>query len=909
MLREHRLSSPQEKRQWLDQFQPNKDTFVVSDLTSKLQLQGHFLEKIGHLPDTAILRASELWRRLLTENLPEWRVVSMDLVRILIQQQIESGDVHWARGPSAAHSLTQMMPQFLPLLAQEQDLVREWLLEHPDSLLRWGHWYALAQSIWGRLQEEKMIPGSWIPALLCAQAEGEINWPGRLIFDLSAHMTSPEYQLAQRLARVAEDGVELLIPEPTWASAFADTLRVYKCGEQKLSKLKTAAELKCNLPLELRHFSTPLAEVKDAVAQLRVWLDQGVNLDAMAVVAPDIEVYWPLIAPQLKEEGIPVAKPRTSPLHTFAPVQSWLSHLRWRLGRFQSMDLELATFERAEVPVSYERFKQLFTHLYDSTQVERETWVQNQFLESFRAEERLNRDEFIVRACASWRDPELKWLEKIVKQMCEDCPPGQSFSARLWVSWLEAWAGKIEEVFQDAESGLVCTNLQSAEWLNPTHVYFLGASEESLRESQASGLSASEVGQIERDLGLFIPMPERGSLEFEARWLFDKPFQSFIFSCAKMDALGGPETPSRLWMIHSSDIKAQIDRIQSPQVNRWDEIQHAPLEEIARQRHWPVDQIKALLHALHQDQGFAELESFGGGLLKRLSVSRLESYTKCPFIYAAQNVFHLSDLAAYDLDLDRMTSGKMVHALFERLTVEPRRWDYSDGELENIIEDCHRRMDVPDLGLWPQLRRRFLDLAKRFLEFEKNWRETFPKTRTVARELKFNAAWSMAQKHLVSPESAQEGDPLFSGVIDRVDQAGDEVVILDYKSSVLNKKSAAKWIEDDQLQLPIYIEAVESGLTDLAQVSVRGAFYYDAKDFKRDKGLKIIGDNELLPDKRSKSSDLTAEEWLKLSGALHNRLQEVIDKIRDGEFAPAPKDIDDCAKCQWRSLCRAPHLQ
>lgn len=167
----------------------------------------------------------------------------------------------------------------------------------------------------------------------------------------------------------------------------------------------------------------------------------------------------------------------------------------------------------------------------------------------------------------------------------------------------------------------------------------------------------------------------------------------------------------------------------------------------------------------------------------------------------------------------------------------------------------------------------------------------------------------MEQKRLISAESAAASDPLFNGVIDRVDQAGDEVVILDYKSSTATKKSASKWVEDDQVQLPIYIEAVEAGLTELSQVKVRGAFYFDAKNFGREKGMRILGSNDLLPDKKSRSSDLKEEEWMKMSQTLHERLQQLIQNIQTGIFSPAPKDVKDCMECQWRSLCRAPHLQ
>ncbi len=908
------VTSPAEKVERLAQFDPSKQTWLVSDLKSKLELQRRLLGQIDHLEEVAVMRASELWRSLAWRLRPDVRVVSMDLVRTLLYRELENQGIQWASGPLAAKTLTQLLPQFLPLIRQvpDIDLVREWLNDHPQSLVRWGHWFELALRVWTHLEDQRVIPAQWLPGLLVGEAEVGAAWKRPIIVDLSAQLTSLEAEILRRISETTD--VDVLVPAPSWRQAFRDTLIPYEkfMTVPEAQPLKSLADLRTQNASDLRRFASPLAEVKDAVAQVRIWLEQGVPQEQIALVAPDIELYWPLLAPTLAEEGVGVLKSRTVRAHGIAWVQSWLARLRLEMGGAERSDLEIATFSDEGAPINYDRFKRLFTNIYDRTQLQNDDFLEKQFEQILMPTDVVNCVEFVTRVSARWRGSDVDSLKRMIKQLLEDAPTSTRLPVRLWMDWLQASLGnpKMEVTVEVAKPGIHCINLLAGEWLPVTHFYFLGLNEEALREMQVHGLTSAEVGQLERDLGVTVPAAERGHLEFEARWLLDASAKSMIMSCSATDPGGAPMTPSRLWMMQSSNPRQDLAGVRAPQITRWDEIQRAPLSVIAEARWWNEERVARTLHSLKQDLGLESLPTFAANLPLSLSASSLEKYAKCPFIFTAEKLLHLKDQVAIDLDLDASSRGSLIHAMFERLTVEPRRWDWREEEIIEIIEAARVEIRYPDFGLWDSMRPRFVELALKFLAAEKEWRNQFPETKTLGREIRLKGRWLADERRLVRENEATEKGYPITGQIDRVDgNENNQYVILDYKSSARDVTGIDYWVRGDHFQLALYSQALETGCTELAPGEVRGAFYYVAKDMERTRGMHVTGENNLLPEKGRRNTAVDREKRDKVLALLNTRIGDLVFKIRDGEFAPNPKTIELCEKCAWRNQCRAPHLQ
>ena len=383
-----------------------------------------------------------------------------------------------------------------------------------------------------------------------------------------------------------------------------------------------------------------------------------------------------------------------------------------------------------------------------------------------------------------------------------------------------------------------------------------------------------------------------------------------LLLCApETDFNGGAQAPSWLWVMGSRQAQ-EGKELSIPDETRWDEIQKASFNEIAKARSWSSAQTHLLDRGLKEDLGEMAHESFGEHLVDTLSASGIEDYLNCPFIYASKRLFGLSDRPELDLEVDPSQRGSLMHKLFEMLTVEPMRFDYTDEELSEIVEKSkvETELGLADPRLWPPLKLRQIDLAKRFLAFEKEFRTRHPHARVLGRET--------AIEGFIDPETgelskvAKPGALKFRGRIDRIDQdAQGNLAIYDYKSSDGSTSQFGSWIKKNKIQLLLYANAVENGLTEFPPQPVQSAMYYVVRPFARDEGFKVEDVEQGLyaagGRKKNRMSTLQKEALFK-EGHLH--VKKAIDGMKAGRFEPNPRDKQLCLKCQWSALCRAPHL-
>ena len=105
----------------------------------------------------------------------------------------------------------------------------------------------------------------------------------------------------------------------------------------------------------------------------------------------------------------------------------------------------------------------------------------------------------------------------------------------------------------------------------------------------------------------------------------------------------------------------------------------------------------------------------------------------------------------------------------------PVRYDWSEQQIEGILENIRedQRMILADERLWQPLKKRHLQLAKRFLDFERQWAKDYPQSRILAREKQF--------EFYLNPQSgalSQTPDPQsfrIAGKIDRIDGDGKKI--------------------------------------------------------------------------------------------------------------------------------------
>jgi ATP-dependent helicase/DNAse subunit B len=205
---------------------------------------------------------------------------------------------------------------------------------------------------------------------------------------------------------------------------------------------------------------------------------------------------------------------------------------------------------------------------------------------------------------------------------------------------------------------------------------------------------------------------------------------------------------------------------------------------------------------------------------------------------------------------------------------------------------------------------RHVELGRRFLEVERDWRAKHPETRTVGVEVSVQGWLDLETGELARERSA--GALAFSGTIDRVDfDSHGFAAVLDYKSSASpdSVSNFDSWIKKDRLQLLLYAQALERGLTTLAPRPVASAAFYVGRSLNRDTGFKLVDvDQGLYEFADRKKNQATSQQKAEMFEALAHRTREAMSGVLAGRFQPIPKETKTCDRCEWSDACRAPHL-
>ena len=937
------VKSQQDKDQLFTQFDPYKDTWLVSDLTSKLEIQKKIfkaridIEDIDNsaakprpliLEENAVLRANEFWLKLFNQSHPYYSVNSLEFIKSFANHWMKNQNISWAQSSETSQQLILYLSQMLPLLThvEGQKVLGAWFSSNKEKYIQWAHWAKLCSDFWDYVKDEKIFYSLWAPALLAENEDFDYQWNRKIYFDLSSQLSLLEVELIQRISTYLD--IKVIVPEyahKDYGVWSYDILKEQIDHDRKVDLANSDQEDQkplgnfndfsfldgCEVQY-LRH-SSMLAEVKTVVNQLRAWRESGISLRRMAVLAPDIEQYWPVLFPYLKKEGLYSQKKYLQRLSGLHMVQQWLSQVRFAAQVFEFEDLEQVFFGGDDTyNQSYGKFKSLFKNFLDKKDLEKENYMSiamkkwQSFSKKYIADDNnVTRAQFVqwlFSAVPSSANEDL--LNPVYKKIFESGYDDTVFSFKSWISFLEKIVAKIEfTVTEDVPNreGLYCDNIISGQWTGATHVLVLGLSEEFLNPKSMVGINEGDIKSIFQQTGFHLQWKTQNEKEIELQWfLQNNKLKNVVLSYPEADFSSTVLSGSKFWITNAfKKYGNQLPGVSNPSETRWDQLQKSSEQDHVQ--NWRT-------HVL-RDVGEETMSNFGQGIDFHLSVSQIESYEKCPFTFAAKKLFKLYDLPDLDLDIDHMTKGKITHALFEKLTEEdPMRFSYTDNELKEVIAQIidHKDTYVGDQVMRVVLSSYYIELAKGFLKFEKSWREQFPETQTVGREVKIEAYWDEDKKHLVEQKTGYK----FVGYIDRVDK--DEqgnYAIIDYKSSDAQAQNYKSWLKNDKYQLSIYAEAVENACTSLPSGSVDGAFYYVAKTLDRNKGFKVTDSSQGLYDGESyRYNSLTTEGKKSLFNDINSKVDEDIQKIKSGQFLAEPKKNESCEGCYWRSLCRAPHL-
>ena len=909
MLTLQPIASPEDQRAALASFDPLTTTWIVSDLKTKLDLNRALLEERQFLPGEAVLRASELWKTLIARVRPDLQIVSREFATALIAERLSARAEAWARAPGAPAAAYEYLGQLMPILAHPQgdEMAEAWLEKNDAARARWGRWYATARDLWINLREDGFVAPPWAAGVLANEPAISSAWNRPLVVDLGAEITQVEADLIAAMS--VELDVLVLKPDPAWADEQRRTLQPYEIFEKRIGARRPPRASQTSAPgaTTYRKFTTMIAETKEAVAQARAWVDDGAELSNIAIVAPDIELYWPALSAYLDEEGLPAQKDRVARLHSFPDIARWLATLRLRAGAHAATDLELCLYETEGAPIGFDRFKSLFSAVYGPEDFGRSPEIKTLFEANVDENDVVGRDEFLAWALKQARDDmEPARIEKVLRRVFSEAPEPTRLAIRRWVDYVSQAAARGETTVARGDArGVAVIGLMSAENSPCEKMTVMGLTEAALRADAQTNILYADAQSLSSQFGFCLPHSDRGKLEFEARWALENSRREQFLMYPETDFTGAIQAPAWLWAKGAGAISSQ-----APRATRWDEIQRASLAQVAADRGWPSGRAELARDSILEDLAIKPLPDFGASLGLGLSASSIEDFLDCPFIYAAKRAFRLSDQPNLDLDVDASSRGRLMHALFERLGAEPFRADWSAEEIDAAIEEARvaSATELADERLWPSLRARHRDFARRFLAHEREWRRRFPETKTVGREVKV-AGFVDPESGWLSPLPSA-GAVAFRGFIDRVDfDRRGFAAVVDYKSSAASASSFGSWLTKNSLQLPFYAQALERGLTELPPRPVANAAYFVAREMTRDAGFKLQDVDQGLYDLSDKKRNkATREQIADLQSETAARAKSTSEGVRAGRFQPNPKDRKLCDDCKWSQTCRAPHL-
>ncbi len=358
---------------------------------------------------------------------------------------------------------------------------------------------------------------------------------------------------------------------------------------------------------------------------------------------------------------------------------------------------------------------------------------------------------------------------------------------------------------------------------------------------------------------------------------------------------------------------------------------------------------------LGENMNQENLEKLYGDTLKT-SISKLESYKRCPFSYYLKYGLKLSDRT--ELKLEKLDTGTLMHDIiddFFELLKEKNisAKEIEEEQIEKIIEEIlNTKLQLKQnyifnsIPKYVVLTRRLKKVIIRAIKYIINTLKASD-FKVLGTEIEFgeNKEYEPIQIALEDGKKVE-----IIGKIDRIDIAENEkgkyIRIIDYKSSVKNI-DLNEVVAGIQIQLLTYLDAVsKKENADLAGMlyfnliepvikaknkhlteeeleqeirnnfKMNGLILGDVEVVKMMDNNLTTGNSNIIPayiDKegnlsKNKPSILEKEEFLKLQNKVEKVIKQISEEIMSGEIAQKPvyyykNKRTACEFCNYKSIC------
>ena len=366
-------------------------------------------------------------------------------------------------------------------------------------------------------------------------------------------------------------------------------------------------------------------------------------------------------------------------------------------------------------------------------------------------------------------------------------------------------------------TGILVRSLKDGLTASKKHIYLMGLNESFLPEViNDSGFL------MEEDYEQFSPHPPLLNDQLQAHYfqiiqVLLNPSLSFTFSYSKKDMTSNELIPSilmtRLDEIFNLETKnISLNLLKNNLYLNHSRIENDPVNSL-------IDHYK---QTKNQPETIINTEKLGHGV----SISRLESYNKCPFSYYIKYGLKINEKKDQSLQPNEL--GSLCHYLMETCLEDV---DLVDEEAEHYIqENLKDKYDEHPVNQY------FIDSLVRNMKF----------TIKVAQDqLKLGKYRTIAKEKEIS---GKIGQVPFSGIIDRVDEFQSYLRIVDYKSSQ-KEIDLALAVQGFNIQMLVYLDMLSKQLNK----SRAGMLYFNMKKriLSRDSGFQeYIDENDILKEYR-----------------------------------------------------------
>lgn len=948
MLEILQYSSLGEKNKFLQQLDFSQSTLIIPDISSKLYWQNYHLKKSGLPFESKVLRAEDFWKNLLQKNHPDVRVVSRAWMSTYLKQVLNQDLLASVGLPHAkTNTVLKAITEFLPILShpESQEIMKYWFEEVQGGQCSWKKWFDLSVILWELIasrnlreesdeasrtptripssrwqreteegnegatifevaSSERQILSEWSSSFLVQSQNFEKFWQGNLVVDLGPELRTIEVELLQSLASV--NSVQVLTPHPQWIEEFRWIAYPYKQFASRSYKVSQLSDSIVNQEQPVsqdltsqyffKRFASTLGEVKFAISQIHEWLNTGYALSEIAVIAPDVEDYWPVLSIHLNKENLLFEKSEKTQIGSIGSVVAWLSYLKKQKNTSLSFaELQLAEFH----PLNKKNAASIIDQTTPTSEASEASGMRYESLQALwthkpyhnplspEVNHKISSSEFIAWALKSW--PQASLMPSLLLEFCQkwilETESLGRLSEAVWIECLEEYLNTQEkEISPGITNAIGVYSLMNG---IPAHKHlhiFLGCSESQLK-SHRGLVSGAEVLSLQHHTGHLLAHPDRDFREFQLRALLGEGREQY-FTFPETNFGGENLVPSVFWM-KGREEEISKNNLLSP-VNFHHLDQWTP-------GHWEQELINSTAEVV-TDKKIAHSISFS------LSPASLKTYVECPFKFFAEKGLKLNIPVVVDLDLDPRTQGSLQHKLLELLTAEPFDPVLKRTQMSDIIEktlesqkDQYYSEKTKDL-----IRHQLLRLAKGFLDHEEVYRKEFPRFYTLACEAWFQRSVDVGHTKVN-----------FRGKIDRIDMSVDdnEAIVVDYKNDVKSYSHAPSWMKNLEFQMLAYTQGVEVGAAKteagvaIAPTSVVAAHYYGLRDFSR-KGFTLDEVTTGVVTPLSSTGTVTAAEKSQMIDDFQQILTESAMKIIEGDFRAIPHPQTDCNNCSWRSVCR-----